>query len=262
MSNHAIHAMRWELVSRCNLPYDGSCPQACFDPCFKFDGGGESRRTSTPRSEEKAFVLGGEYVFGITNMRFHGSMTEILGSPTRVDLLRVLARAHGSPLSGRELARQVSASASQVNLHLRTLQSHGLVKASTVGRVHLWSLSFDHALSKPLQELFEAEPLLFKQLQEQLETTLRSLPIERAIMFGSVARGDESPESDIDLFIETRGSEEKERVADALSAASIRFAQRFGNPLSNLILTRAEVERSSNPALFAAIKREGISLRI
>ncbi len=188
-------------------------------------------------------------------------MTEVLGSPVRVDLLRILARAHGGGLSGRELARQISASPSQVNLHLRALRSHGLVRAATVGRVHSWSISVDHALVEPLQRLFDAEPALLQQLRERLEATLRPLPIERAVLFGSIARGEERPGSDIDLFIETRGNAEKERVAEALSGASLEFAQRFGNPLSNLILTRAEVTHGWNPTLLASIEREGIPLR-
>ncbi len=194
-------------------------------------------------------------------MRFHGTLTEVLGSPVRVDLLRILAKAHGGSFSGRELARQVSASPSQVNLHLWALRSQGLVRVSTLGRLHSWSLSIEHALAEPLQRLFEAEPALLEQLRERLEATLRPLPIERAILFGSIARAQERPESDIDLFVETRGNAEKERVAEALGRASVEITQRFGNPLSNLILTRAQVERGWNPALLAAIEREGIPLR-
>lgn len=119
----------------------------------------------------------------------------------------------------------------------------------------------DHALAEPLHRLFEVEPSLMEQLRERLEAALRPLPVERAVLFGSIARGDERPESDIDLFVETRGNAEKERVAQALSEASLEFAQRFGNPLSNLILTRAEIGRGWNPALLASIEREGIPLR-
>jgi predicted nucleotidyltransferase len=195
-------------------------------------------------------------------MRFRRPFTELLGSPIRVDLLRVLSRAQGESLSGREVARRVSASPSQVNEHLRALAAQGLVRSQTLGRVHAWSLSEEHALTNSLHSLFEVEPAVFDQLRSKLEATLRTLPIVRAILFGSVVRGDERPESDIDLFVETRGRAEKERVAEALARASQEFAVRFGNPLSNLILTHAEVQRGSNPELLESIEREGLRLRI
>ncbi|MCI4319771.1 MAG: nucleotidyltransferase domain-containing protein [Thermoplasmata archaeon] len=103
---------------------------------------------------------------------------------------------------------------------------------------------------------------MFDQLRRRLEVTVRQLPVERAVLFGSVARGEERPESDIDLFIETRGDAEKETVSDALSRASLEFAIRFGNPLSSLILTRAEVRNRRNPALLASIEREGLRLGV
>ncbi|HEV2448829.1 MAG TPA: nucleotidyltransferase domain-containing protein, partial [Thermoplasmata archaeon] len=142
----------------------------------------------------------------------------------------------------------------------RVLRSEGLLRAQTLGRVHSWSLSSEHSLAKSLQDLFDAEPTIFDQLRQRLEATVRSLPIERALLFGSVARGRERPESDIDLFVQTRGEAEKEVVADALSRASLEFARRFGNPLSSLILTRAEVKSRRNPGLLASIERDGVRL--
>jgi predicted nucleotidyltransferase len=195
-------------------------------------------------------------------MRFRRPLTELLGSPIRVDLLRALSRARGEALSGRELARRASASPSQANEHLRSLETQGVVRSQTIGRVHAWSLSPEHALADTLQRLFDEEPAISDQLRARLEAVLRPLPIERAILFGSVARGDERAESDIDLFIETRGKAEKEEVAEALGRASQEFVLRFGNPLSNLILTRAEVERGYNPELLSSIEREGVRLRV
>ena len=193
-------------------------------------------------------------------MRFRRPLTELLGSPIRVDLWRVLSRAHGPPLSGREIARRISASPSQVNDHLRALEAQGVVGSQTLGRVPAWSLSMGHALADPLRQMFAMEPAIFDQLRAKLEETLRPLPIERAILFGSIARGGEGPESDLDLFVETRGTAEKEEVAEALGRASQEFALRFGNPLSNLILTRTEVRRGSNPRLLESIENEGFPL--
>jgi predicted nucleotidyltransferase len=98
-------------------------------------------------------------------------------------------------------------------------------------------------------------------LTGDLLDSLDGLPLERAVLFGSVARGEETPTSDVDLFVETRTSAEKEAVAEALSRASQTFALRYGNALSNLVLTRAEVRARVNPGLLESIESEGLPIR-
>jgi predicted nucleotidyltransferase/biotin operon repressor len=193
-------------------------------------------------------------------MRFHDPLTDVLGSPIRVSLLRELVRAPPHGFSGRELAQVVGYSPSQVNQHLNSLRSQGIVQTQTTGRVHVWSLSQGHALVEPIRRLFASEALLMASLTDDLRDSLNGLPVERAILFGSVARGDESPTSDIDLFVEARTLAGKEAIAEALSRMSQAFALRYGNALSNLVLTRAEVRERLNPRLLESIDSEGLPI--
>ena len=94
-------------------------------------------------------------------------------------------------------------------------------------------------------------------LKSELQAAVASLPVTRALLFGSIARDEERPTSDIDLFVQVRGKDEKLRTEDALSTVSPKFAVKFGNPLSSLVMTNDQVSRSSNPRLIQAILDEG-----
>lgn len=76
-------------------------------------------------------------------------------------------------------------------------------------------------------------------------------------MFGSIARAQERPTSDIDFFVEVDSEAEKTRVGGALNAAAPRLALRFGYRISPLVLTRAQIRKPSTPSLIESILREG-----
>jgi predicted nucleotidyltransferase len=214
-----------------------------------------------PRGDNKLYVYFVGYMFDCTNMRFHSPLTGILGSPIRVALLRVFTRFPTRGMSGRELAGVIGASPSQTNAALSSLMAEGLVHPEVVGRSHIWRFSTEHVLADPLTKIFETEAELPDLLMQALRRALERLPAEKAALFGSVARGDEGPDSDIDLFVQVRDDVTKGQVVDALSSASAGFALRFGNVLSSFVLTRSQVARRANPSLARNIEREGVSLQ-
>lgn len=193
-------------------------------------------------------------------MKFRAGMDELLGNPIRVRLLRVLSKSPDQGFTGRELARMCKASPSQTAHALQTLEASGVIFREIAGRSHVWRLSKEHVLNQVLARLFRDEEDSFKLLKSELEQTLLKLPIERAILFGSVARGEERPTSDVDLFVQVHSKVEKEVVEDALSAASGRFALKFGNPLSPLVLDTPHVRRPANPGLIERVLKEGVEL--
>jgi predicted nucleotidyltransferase len=89
---------------------------------------------------------------------------------------------------------------------------------------------------------------------------LRRLPIRRAVIFGSIARGEEGPGSDVDLFVELNSSPSRGDVELALSELRTEVLARFGNVLSPLVYTRGKSNHPPNPALFRAIESEGLSV--
>jgi predicted nucleotidyltransferase len=195
-------------------------------------------------------------------MRFHNQLDDILGNAIRLRVLRILARTGSGGLTGRELARACDASASQTNSSLKALEDSGLAVREIAGRAHVWRLAEGHVLAPVLTTLFSAEAASLATLKTDLQTALSALPVKRATLFGSVARGDERATSDLDLLVVVRSAVDKERVEDALSGASLDFAVKFGNPLSTLVMEERQLRAPANPALLTNIHKEGIELEV
>jgi Polymerase beta, Nucleotidyltransferase len=199
-------------------------------------------------------------MYDISNMRFHNELDELLGSPIRVRVLRVLTRSPDRGFTGRELARICDSSPSQTNAALDVLQDSGVAYCEVAGHSHVWRLVPGHILRELLRQVFQGEADSFKILKADIENLLRPLPVKRAFLFGSTVRGDERVSSDVDLLVQVESKSDKEIVEDALSRASGQFALRFGNSLSPLVQDRAETRRPANPQLMARIFNEGVEL--
>ena len=195
-------------------------------------------------------------------MRFHNQLDEILGNPTRVRILRALTHSPTRGFTGRELARQVSSSPSRVISALEELRASGLVFREIAGKSHVWHLSTDHILGPLLTALFEEERKSILTLKADLELAIRSLPVKRAWLFGSIARGDEQPTSDVDLLVELQTRVDRERVVDSLSASSTKFALRFGNPLSTIVTIGGETRPPAPGTLMQRVVKEGVELEV
>jgi predicted nucleotidyltransferase len=191
-------------------------------------------------------------------MRFHRPLDDLFGNPVRLRVLRVLARSPGVGYTGRELARLCNASPSQAILSLSKLEESGVVRRQLAGRAHLWRLTTEHILSERLIKLFADEAGVLGQLRSELGAALHDLPVSEASVFGSIARADEGPSSDIDLFLRVATAREKERVADEIALRTTTFAVRFGNPVSSLVLDDSQVRQPANPRLLQEIRRDGI----
>jgi predicted nucleotidyltransferase len=152
------------------------------------------------------------------------------------------------------------ASASQVASSLQALESSGLVVREIAGRAHLWRMAEGHVLAPVLTTLFRAEAGSLADLKNDLRAILRDLPVKRATLFGSVARGDERATSDVDLLVLVRSRAAKATVEEALSAASLDFAIKFGNPLSSLVMVESQLRTPTNPELLTNIRQDGIDL--
>lgn len=87
------------------------------------------------------------------------------------------------------------------------------------------------------------KPLLDPQHAAQLGALCATWGIERLEVFGSAARGDLRPDSDVDLLATFAG--DRHYDAFALMDLQDELAALFGRPVD--LLTRRAVERSRNP---------------
>lgn len=116
-------------------------------------------------------------------------------------MLRVLL-AHGGALSVSQLARDSGLTPRGTRQTLDNLLRQRMVKALGQSRSQLFAIDTKNPLSEGLRQLFGCEQSrwdgLFKALREMLQANEH---IEAAWYFGSVARGEDTPASDLDIAI-------------------------------------------------------------
>lgn len=194
-------------------------------------------------------------------MKLVNALDPVLGSPTKVRLLRTLLGSGNRTWTGRELAGVARVSTAQAARDLRDLADVGIVLWEVKGKSYSWGTNPDHVLFGSLSGLFRGESNLRSELVRQIAVSFESAPIEHARLFGSFARGEERSDSDVDLFVEIKNASDRPRVEEAINRASRRIWTNFGNPVAALVYTTAESSRPANPELKASIDREGIEVQ-
>jgi predicted nucleotidyltransferase len=195
-------------------------------------------------------------------MKIASALDPVLNSVTKVRLLRTLFTQPARRWTGRELAKAARVSTAQAARDLRELSDVGILLRDVLGRSYSWELSRDHVLFNPLSNLFGLEANLKSELVRQIADELRAEPIRQAKLFGSIARGDERSDSDVDLFLEVADASKVPRVNAAVDKLRVRVWRSFGNPVVPLVYTSSKVKRPPNPSLMAAIGREGIDVKL
>ena len=118
---------------------------------------------------------------------------------------------------------------------LTRLQGLGLVARRTVGRSHAWKANRRHALFRLIRPLFQEEGRLRDRMLDSLRTATSDATVSRAIVFGSVARDADTPESDIALLVVTQRRSDVERKNERFAGLALRIHDEFGRHLSPIV---------------------------
>lgn len=146
---------------------------------------------------------------------------ETLYTKTFTQILSFLAKNPLGTFYGREVAHQTGISAGAANQALNTLIKNGLVHREKRGRIYFYSVLMENPIVrqfKIFENVLDLAPLIDK---------IKGL-CERIILFGSCAQGNDTAESDIDLFIQTENPNE---VRNRLRTA--KFRERLKPILAN-----------------------------
>jgi len=175
-----------------------------------------------------------------------GPVLEVLANTTR-------------PLSGREVMRLLPREASQQGVQnaLDELAAHGLLTQMAAGNSVLNTLNREHILAPFIVRIAN----LRNELLAELATIVaeEAPRASRAILFGSVARGDADEESDIDLMLIWDDAVPEEETEEDIASRVHRLT---GNTCRLLYYTTSEFEALPDraPDLYSAVSSEGIDL--
>lgn len=170
-------------------------------------------------------------------------LTSILGTDAGVRLLRELAR-HGGQLSAPDLARRTGLAKASVARGIESLAATGIVTSAGTLRSVLYRLRSDHPLSPVLSTLFEAEERRFQSILDSARSAAESAGrgLVALWLFGSVARGEDLADSDLDLALVAE-PEALSRLADGVRDGLVATSEVLGFTPSLVTLGTDDVVR-------------------
>ncbi len=118
-----------------------------------------------------------------------------------------------------------------------------MVEAVRHGPAIAYRLNEDHWLVRTgLRPLFDAEAAFLAEVGGAVQKAA-GVPVRSAVLFGSVARGEASPESDIDLLCLTASAPASAEAERNLAEAAAGFRRQFGRRFSVMVLPAVEFAR-------------------
>lgn len=171
-------------------------------------------------------------------------MEQVLGAKSKVAALRVLINSKIG-FSGSSVAKRAGMGLLAIQNALADLEGLGLVEVERGSVEHRYRLNFKHYLvGQGLRVLFEAERRMANALAHDLRPLLKGQVLS-AGLFGSFARGEAKPGSDIDLLVIVETLKERERVGALLSDQLQSLTKRYGLPLQPVIYERRRLSHGS-----------------
>ncbi len=194
-------------------------------------------------------------------MRFHESFSNLFKSEFKQKIVKFLLNYEAS-MSEREIASVLKLSHMSVNRAMRELAEANFVHYLTVGRAHLWKVNRRSFAYKALSQLVDSLEKIPGPLTELKDILLRHLSkplVKRAVLFGSLVKGAEESQSDIDVFILVHDMRDKEKLEEVVEKLSNECLDVFGNRLSPYILTEQQYRQKGNLGIIAEIE-QGIQI--
>ncbi len=191
-------------------------------------------------------------------MKFHNTLEEMFSSKVKIAVLKLMCLNPERKYSGREMARLLNISASRVSEILELFRKNAVVNRETVGKAAQWGLNKESIVVEEVSSLINVERKIYMELKSRIyETLIREKSILKVILFGSVARKMEKPESDIDVFILVTTKKDKELAAELVGKLNKYLLPRYGNVISESIYSEREWKDMEKTKIFRKIEEEG-----
>lgn len=184
-------------------------------------------------------------------MLFHRYLEETIGNKPTLSMLRAMVRRRGMIFTVRRLAEEAKISTNECALTTQHLERLGIINIQPIGKAyHLTLNEKSYILNQIIRSVFDAEKKTIPQLIQTLKKYLTSKKITSAVLFGSVSKGEEQIDSDVDLLII---SNDLDGAIDAISKASSEVFEVFHGKISHIIFTEKQLKSKKNSDLIRSI---------
>ena len=190
-------------------------------------------------------------------MKFNIATEEIILPGIKIKVLKHLMQ-HEALMGEREIASVIKVSHMSVNRALKELSGYNIVTYSRTGKTHLWKINKKSYVYRILSDLLKTISSLETPIDNLKKTIRASLPsalVRKVILFGSVAKGLEKPESDIDLFILVNNRMNKVNIQNSVDDLSNKCLDLYGNRLEAYILTENELKQKKALAVLGEVEK-------
>jgi predicted nucleotidyltransferase len=151
----------------------------------------------------------------------------------------------------RGLAEEAKVTPNEAALTIHDLERFGIVKIQPVGRAYQLDLNKkSYILDKIIEPIIKSEKNTFAELLVLLKKHLDTKKIVSAAIFGSVVKGQEKIDSDIDLLVI---SNDHDHVITQISEASEQIFSVFHGSISLIIFTEKEFKAKQKESLIRSI---------
>jgi predicted nucleotidyltransferase len=181
----------------------------------------------------------------------------MINSLAKISIIRHLMMFE-SPMSEREIASVIRIPHTSVNRTLKELAQYNMVSYSVAGKTHLWKInkkSYGYTLLSDMIKDISSLKYPLDNLQKTIQDTLPLELIKRVVLFGSVAKGLEKADSDIDLFILVQNDTNKNEIQKAIGDLSNKCLDAYGNRLEAYILTDKELTQKEDLNILREIEK-------
>jgi predicted nucleotidyltransferase len=184
-------------------------------------------------------------------MKLHKYLEHLLGNKITISILRVLINNKGKIFTIRRLAEDAGASHPEVSATLTELEKFGIVQIQPVGRAHQISLNEkSYLLNEIIEPIFKAEKKTLDKVILILKEYLDTKKIITAAIFGSVVKGQEKIDSDIDLLVV---SNDHDHTITQISEATEQVFSIFHGSISPIVFTQKEFKSKQKESLIRSI---------
>lgn len=171
-------------------------------------------------------------------MKLHKYLEQVLGNKIAISTLRVLVHYKGKIFTIRRLAQDAGASHPEVSATVEELEKFGIVQIQPVGRAHQVSLNEkSYVLNEIIEPILRAEEKTLARVISILKDHLNTKKITSSVIFGSVSKGEEKDDSDIDVLVI---SDDFDHATEVIANASEDVALSFHTSVSPIIFTKKE----------------------
>lgn len=180
---------------------------------------------------------------GVSQSHLRYPLTGIFSSPGAVRVLRVLATQE-QPIGTTLIAKQSGLTWKGTTLVLENLANRQVIQTLGSTGTQLFQLNRRHPLAAVLETLFQAEQNRWADLLQAVRRVLNEhRAIQAAWYYGSVARGEDTAQSDFDIGFIAADDEQLDTIADSVRAALHQVEDQFSVAISVVGLSGADVIR-------------------